>query len=186
MNRLQNGAALLVIVVLSFVHHAGCGGAQRECLSVVDTASAKRVLQGAWRVYTANDVLDGMLIFDMHRVEANTDSGHFVGAWESDNGHATTLGLMMTFGAAEIGGVRHVFGAPRVVHVTVAFSTTDIVYALQSDGVWTRWERVVSHNAPTAVDEDDPGSCHEDASEVGDCATELATPENDDHDGVIP
>jgi hypothetical protein len=139
---MRSVGTLGTLVILAAIAVTACGGRVPPCAVPATPEAAWRALDGTWRVITWSDELNGTILFDGDHVEATSEDTRFVGHWSpvssTDNAHV----LRLAFEEATIADVRQVWADPTVLDVTVVFATTDLVWGLQPDGAWTRWERI--------------------------------------------
>lgn len=127
----------------------GCGGAtQTPCPTAVSVRDAPAVLDGAWRVYRWDGAFDGTLVFAADRVQAASTGTTYSGRWSVTTAAPGRLAMEMRMDEATVDGVRQVYATPSLVALAVVFSSADEVIALQDDGAWTRWERILATLAP--------------------------------------
>jgi len=139
-------------IVLSIGFFA-CGGTTTPCYVPETTEAAVGLLEGSWRVYEADGALYGTVSFIGRVVETTSDEAALFGEWELIGSSGNFHELRFEFDEALEGDVRSQFGQPIVLDVALVFGSTSSVYALQDDGLWTRWEPIV---APPQLEEDTP------------------------------
>lgn len=121
----------------------GCGGAATPCMVPESTEAAMSMLEGTWRVYEADGELYGTVSFVGRAVETTSDDASLFGMWELLRSDGNFHELRFEFDEALEGDVRSEFGQAIVLDVALVFGSDHDIYALQDDGLWTRWEPVV-------------------------------------------
>lgn len=132
--------ALAAAAVAALV--AACGApAPPPCLIPADDTIALPLLEGQWTVFTAEGDVDGTMAFDGERVIATSADVDFVGTWTHTGSDANEHRILLLVGGAVQGEVELLYPEPTRIALALVFSTHDTLYALQSDGLWTRWVR---------------------------------------------
>lgn len=141
--RLALARTLATTALLALV--AACGApAPPPCLIPADETVALPLLDGAWTVFTADGEVDGAMQFDGERVQATSGDVRFVGTWTHTGSEANEHRILLLVGGAIEGDVELLYPEPTRIGLALVFSTHDTLYALQSDGLWTRWVRTVA------------------------------------------
>ncbi len=132
--------AVAAMALLALV--AACGApAPPPCLIPADDTIALPLLEGGWTVFTADGDVDGTMQFDGDRVIATLADVDFVGTWSHTGSDANEHRILLLVGGAVQGDVELLYPEPTRIALALVFSTHDTLYALQSDGLWTRWVR---------------------------------------------
>lgn len=131
-------------LLVAFAVTAGACGAtvQRPDGLLPSTAvAAAASLEGDWRVHRWDDAFDGVMRFRGGQVVAETDGVLYFGTWQADGSDGNAHHVTLRLDSASVQGIRQVYARPTEVTLTLAFASSNALFALQSDGVWTRWTR---------------------------------------------
>jgi hypothetical protein len=132
----------LIATILAAGLGTACGSAH-VCPDVAlpDPWAARRVeLAGTWEVVTADGVLDGTMTFSGTTVEAISGETRLVGTWSAHDA-ASGADVELIFSESHRPGIDEVWGEPTAVELHLVVIDADTVYALQTNGIYTRWTR---------------------------------------------
>ncbi len=133
--------ALFAVCALVVVSAAGCGGG--VCVVPESGVEALVLLDGVWEVTAYDGREDGEITFDGPELTTTWDNVTLGGTWEHiasvDNAHTVRL----TIDEAWENGAQQRFGTLDELDVELVFAGHDHLFALQSDGAWTEWRRVM-------------------------------------------
>lgn len=133
----------LLLVVIPILLTAACGTRGPACAFPLTETAAHAWLEGEWTVRDHEEAEEGTIAFDGDRVAAGWDDVTLHGEWQQIAAEPNALTIRLVIGEAMEGDVRIRYGVFDEVDLTLVFATPDRLYALQGEGVWTVWQRVV-------------------------------------------
>lgn len=137
--RILRLATALLVVALAL---PSCMSArQRACVVPSQGRDVGRTLEGEWLVLDHEAEQVGAIRFEDERFRASSEDNTLFGTWALVERRPNEHALHLSVEGYDADGVRELYGAIDVVELRVVFANWDRVYALQSLGSWTRWDR---------------------------------------------
>jgi hypothetical protein len=144
-------------LVASFGTFAACGASPTWNCTFPPIDGLEGVLQGTWNVYNATGEHEGEIRFDRRQVVAESGDVLYLGTWVLGQSEGRTNTVDLVFDSASTAGIPAVYATPTRLTLHLAFDHETGLFALQPDGVWTRWRRVDPYFAePSDTDEAAP------------------------------
>lgn len=137
---------LLLLLPLALV--AACGPRGPACSVPMTELIAADWLEGEWTVQDHEGAIEGNIFFTGDRVETAWEDVTLRGRWEELDFGPNALAIRLTIDEALEGEVRIRYGLFDEVDLTLVFSGQNQLYALQGEGVWTIWDRVIPPPVP--------------------------------------
>ena len=103
-------------------------------------------LEGSWNVYEQTNLVIGTMLFDGDSIETFSNDVIYNGTWSLSERRVNGYTFVFAFSEAEENGVREVFASPITFSLTLVFANYDELYALESEGAWSRWQRTEEVN----------------------------------------
>lgn len=131
---------LLLVLVVTMLQVA-CGG--RQCVIPETGVEALVLLDGTWTVTAYDGRMDGEIVFDGDELETRWQDVTLHGNWEHLSSYDNAHEIRLIISEAWEGELQQRYGTFDEVDVSLVFAGPNHLYALQSDGAWTEWRRVV-------------------------------------------
>jgi hypothetical protein len=131
----------LLLIPLAFV--AACSPRGPACAVPMTDLIASDWLEGEWTVQDHEQETEGNIVFAGDRVETVWADVTLRGRWAEVEFGPNALSVRLTIDEALEGDVRIRYGLFDEVELTLVFAGPNQLYALQGEGVWTRWDRVI-------------------------------------------
>ncbi len=135
--------SLLLVTSILALALTACGALADTCLVPAEPSDALALLQGRWKVFAFDDSHEGEIRFDGDQIETRWEENTLYGHWRSIESGPNRHLIELWIDSADEGGVRQTYGRFDVVDLTLVFGDVDRLYALQSEGTWTWWDRVI-------------------------------------------